>query len=217
MGNELRAKTLKSSNPNFLFLISYLQPMHIEYEATFTKINKDQMRQKLKKIGAKLIKPEFLMKRVVFHPPKQIKNGWMRVRDEGDKITMSLKIIMGSKITDQKEIELIIDDLENGCNFLEAIGARQKSYQETKRELWRLDNCEITIDTWPGLKPFVEIEGKSENGVKKVAKKLGFNWQDAYFGATDEIYERELGIPMNVINNETPEITFKNPPKKYKK
>jgi adenylate cyclase class 2 len=190
--------------------------MNIEYEATFTKINKDQMRQKLKEAGAKLIKPEFLMKRVVFHPPQEIKNGWMRVRDESDKITLGLKIITGSKITDQKEIELVIDDFEEGCKFLEAIGARRKSYQETKREHWHYNGCEITIDTWPGLQPFVEIESDHEKIVKKVSEKLGFNWQDAYFGATDEIYERELGIPRDIINNQTPEITFKNPPKKYK-
>jgi adenylate cyclase class 2 len=213
------AKTYWPKNfpiPYFLFLITYFQPMHIEYEATFTQINKDQMRKKLKDLGAKLIKPEFLMKRVVFHPPQEIKNGWMRVRDEGDKITLSLKIVSGKKITNQKEIELVIDDFNKGCKFLEAIGARKKSYQETKREYWHFNGCEITIDTWPGLKPLVEIEGPNEKIVKGVSEKLGFKWQDAYFGATDEIYERELGIPMNVINNETPEITFKNPPKARK-
>ena len=191
--------------------------MNIEYEATFTQINKNQMRQKLKSIGAKLIKTEFLMKRVVFHPPQQIKNSWMRVRNEGDKITMSLKIVTGKKITDQKEIELVIDDFEEGCKFLEAIGARRKSYQETKREHWHYKNCEITLDTWPGLKPLIEIEGPNENIVKKVSEKIGFDWQDAFFGAAGDIYQKELGIPLDIINNKTPEATFKNPPKPYKK
>ncbi len=191
--------------------------MNIEYEATFTQINKGGIRKKLQDIEAKLIKPEFLMKRVVFHPPKHIKNGWMRVRDEGDKITLGLKVIEGNKITDQKEIELVINDLNEGFKLLEAIGARKKSYQETKRELWHLDGLEITIDTWPGLQPLIEIEGKNEEKVKKTATKLGFNWQEAVFGATDEIYERELGIPKKIINQQTPEITFENPPKKYKK
>ncbi|MCX6746313.1 MAG: CYTH domain-containing protein [Candidatus Parcubacteria bacterium] len=191
--------------------------MNIEYEATFTKINKNKMHQKLKNLGARLIKPEFLMKRVVFIPPKKIKNGWMRVRDEGDKITMSLKIVHGKKITAQKEIELIIDDFENGCNFLESIGAKRKSYQETKRELWHLNDVEITLDTWPGLKPVIEIEGKNEQDVKAVAEKLDFDWSKAIFDSIDYVYEQELGIPREVINNQTPEATFKNPPKPYKK
>lgn len=37
--------------------------MDIEYEATFLDINKDKIRQKLKGIGAELIKPEFMQKR----------------------------------------------------------------------------------------------------------------------------------------------------------
>ena len=175
------------------------------------------MRQKLKAIGAKLIKPEFLMKRIVFIPPKKIKNGWMRVRDEGDKITMSLKIVGGKKITGQKEIELVIDDFNEGCKLLEAIGAKRKSYQETKRELWHFKDVEITLDTWPGLKPIIEIEGKNEQEVKATAEKLDFDWSKAIFDSIDYVYEQELGIPRKVINNQTPEATFKNPPKPYKK
>ena len=47
--------------------------MEIEYEATFTNINKGEMKKMLKKVGAKLIKSEFLMKRVVFFPPNNAK------------------------------------------------------------------------------------------------------------------------------------------------
>ncbi len=191
--------------------------MNIEYEATFTKINKDEIRKKLKEVGAKLIRPEFLMKRHVYQPPINIEEGWLRVRDEGDKITMALKQMTGTKITDQKELELTVDNYDTACRLLEAIGCYGKSYQETLREIWELDNLQLTIDTWPGLQPILEIEGENENEVKKTAKKLGFNWQDAIFWSADEIYERELGIPREIINNHTPEITFKNPPKPYKK
>lgn len=192
--------------------------MNIEYEATFTKIDKDQMRQKLKQAGATLIRPEFLMKRYCFLPPKFIhEEAWLRVRDEGDKTTMALKIMEGKKITDQKEVELVIDDFQKGYEFLKALQCKQIAYQETKREIWHLNNVEITIDTWPGLQPVLEIEGPNEDSVKSVAEKLGFNWHNAIFFSIDEIYERELGIPREIINTQTPEITFKNPPKPYKK
>jgi len=190
--------------------------MHIEYEATFTKINKNKMRQKLKSIGTKLIKPEFLMRRHVYQPPIKLKEGWLRVRDEGDKITMALKQMTDKKITGQKELELVVDNYDTACKLLETIGCKNKSYQETLREIWHYKNVEITIDTWPGLKPILEIEGKNEKEVKKVAAKLGFKWEDAIFWSADEIYERELGIPREIINNQTPEITFKNPPRARK-
>ncbi len=191
--------------------------MNIEYEATFTQIDKEEIRERLKKSDAKLIRPEFLMKRVPFSPPKDIGNAWLRVRDEGDKITMSLKMITGNKITDQKEWQIEINNFDEGCKLLEALGAKKKSYQESLREIWHLDDTEICIDTWPGLKPLVEIEGKNEKDVESVAKKLGFNWQDALFCAADKVYEQELGIPKDVIDNQTSEITFKNPPKPFKK
>src|SRR4030042_1295776 len=82
--------------------------MNIEYEATFYPINKNQMRLKLKKTGAKLIKKEFLMKRTVFNPPIPIKEGWLRVRNEGDKITMSLKVM---KVKIPKKLKLFLNHL----------------------------------------------------------------------------------------------------------
>lgn len=191
--------------------------MNIEYEATFTKVNKNEIRERLEKVGAKLIKPEFLMKRIPFRPPKDIGNAWLRVRDEGDKTTMSLKMITGNKITDQKEWQIEINNFDEGCKMLEALGAKRKSYQESLREIWDLDGVEICIDTWPGLKPLLEIEGDNKEVVMNAAEKLGFNWQDALFCAADKVYEQELGIPKDVIDNQTPEITFKNPPKPFKK
>ena len=52
--------------------------MDIEYEATFVNINKDEIRKRLKNSGAKLIKPEFLQKRVVFYTPNLLyKYSWV--------------------------------------------------------------------------------------------------------------------------------------------
>ncbi|MFH1866591.1 MAG: class IV adenylate cyclase, partial [Patescibacteria group bacterium] len=147
--------------------------MQIEFEAKFTKIDKEKLRGKLKAIGAKLVRPEFLMKRVVFDPPVKIKGGWLRVRDDGQKVYLSLKVVDGSGIKDQKEIEVEIGDFSMGCKILESIGARRKAYQETKREMWKLSEVEFDIDTWPGLNPFLEIEGENEKQVKDVANKLG--------------------------------------------
>ena len=44
--------------------------MKIEYEATFTDINKDEIRERLEKAGAVLRRPEFLQKRGTFRLPE---------------------------------------------------------------------------------------------------------------------------------------------------
>ncbi len=194
--------------------------MGIEYEATFIKIDKEEIRERLKKAEAKLVKPEFLQKRVVFNLPNGYDgHSWVRVRDEKDKITMSYKEINGKNIEDQKEINLVINDFENGVKFLEIVGCYKKSYQETKREIWELYGVEICIDEWPFLEPFVEIEGKSEKEVKAVSEKLGFDYSKALFCATTLIYSMKYNIPCEVIDNEIPKIVFdmENPFFKFKK
>jgi adenylate cyclase class 2 len=192
--------------------------MNIEYEATFTSIDKQDMRERLKDAGAQRMRPEFLQKRVVFHLPKghEITGGWARVRDEGDKITMSVKIVDGNAITDQKEVCLTIDDFHQGRTLLNMMGAQEKAYQETKRELWELDGVEVTIDEWPFLEPFVEVEGGSEEAVRSVAEKLGFAWEYARFCAVGTLYAEKYGLEEDVINNQTPKIVFdmENPFKK---
>lgn len=185
--------------------------MQIEYEATFANVDKDEIRERLKSVGAKLIKPEFMQKRRNFNLPKgnEIAGGWMRVRNEGDKITMSLKVVNDNlKIDDQKEICIKVDSFENAQDLLLAIGCTKKAYQESKRELWELDGVEVCIDEWPYLEPFVEIEGASEEAVKNVAKKIGFDYSEALFGAVDAQYEMKYGISKRTVNDEIFEITF---------
>ncbi len=184
--------------------------MYIEYEATFTDISKDEIRERLHSLGAKLIRPEFLQKRVVFNLPSghEIEGGWVRVRDEGDKITMSLKIVNGKEITDQKEICLEVSDLKQAVEMMKMIGCQEKAFQESKRELWNMDGTEITIDEWPFLEPFVEVEGSSEEVVKNVSDRLGFDWKKAKFCAVGTLYSEKYSIPESVINRETPLITF---------
>lgn len=184
--------------------------MYTEFEATYTEIDKDEVRTKLKEVGAELIKKEFLQKRTVFNLPKghEIKGGWLRVRDEGGKITMSLKVVDGDKIENQKEIELIVDDFESAVSLLKTIGCKNKAYQETKRELWELDNVEITIDEWPFLPPFIEVESDSEEKVKSVSEKLGFDYSEAKFCAVDTLYAEKYKITEDRINNHTPRIVF---------
>lgn len=184
--------------------------MDIEYEATFPNVDKASIRQKLADAGAILRRPEYLQKRTTFSFPSghELKGGWARVRDEGDKITMSVKVVNGTKITDQRESCLTIHSFTEGVEFLKLLGCQEKAYQETKRELWVLDGVEITIDEWPFLEPFVEIEGPSEAEVKAVAEKVGFTWAEAKFCVVGTLYEKKYNIPEDIINNHTPKIVF---------
>ena len=134
-----------------------------EFEAKYLNIDKEAMRVKLKNIDATLVRPTFLQKRVVLGLPSghEIKGGRFRVRDEGDKITLSLKVVdkAGINIDSQKEISFAVSDFDKTVLLLTSIGCQKKAYQENKRELWKLGQVEVTIDEWPFLDPYVEIEG----------------------------------------------------------
>lgn len=183
--------------------------MNIEYEAKFLNIDKDDIRHRLLTAGALLIRPEYLQRRIPFYLPGDAAsvNNWLRVRDEGDKITLSYKSVDGDKIHNQQEICIVVDNFDNAVELLKQIGCKPKSYQETKRELWRLDNVEITIDEWPFLEPFLEVEGESEDAVRNVSEKIGFDYEKAVFGAVGKLYVMKYGVPMEQINS-TDKIVF---------
>lgn len=193
--------------------------MNTEYEATFANVDKKQMRRRLEDAGARLVKKEFLQRRWTFNFPAghEIAGGWARVRDEGDKITMSIKINNGGKIHHQKEYQLTVDNFQEAKKFLLLAGFTVKSYQETKREIWTLDDAEITIDEWPFLEPLVEVEGRSQKAVQSVCRKLGFDYREAVFGPITLLYQKKYDLPAEIINNQIPKITFKmkNPLKNY--
>ncbi|MGB5049673.1 MAG: CYTH domain-containing protein [Caldilineaceae bacterium] len=176
--------------------------MNIEYEATFTNIEKDDIRERLKTAGAVLVRPEYLQRRIPFFLPNKedAENSWLRVRDEGDKVTLSLKTIDGKNIENQKELCLEVNSFNDAVELLESIGCVRKSYQETKRELWTLDGVEITLDEWPFLEPFVEVEGRSEDSVRVVSEKLGFDYSKALFCAVGDLYVLKYGIHPDKIN-----------------
>jgi len=187
--------------------------MNIEFEATFPDISIDEFISKLQNYGAKLIKPRTLYKRVTFNFPNHDpdKFQWVRVRDEGDVITTTIKEFLGQGIEAQKEIELIIDSFDSGVAYLKKLGCQEKAYQETYRQIWKLDNVHIMIDEWPYLEPFVEIEGSSEEEVAALSEKLGFNYEDALFGGVTDQYAHKYNVSHERINDNTARITFEDP------
>jgi adenylate cyclase, class 2 len=190
--------------------------MQQEIEAKFLNIDIATMRDKLKKAGATLEHPMRLMRRVVvdYQDRRLQKEGsaWVRVRDEGDKVTLTYKTSIENKFGGASEIEVTVSDYEKTIAIFKAIGLKIHTNQETRRETWKLDGAEVVIDEWPWLNPFIEIEAPSENVVKSVAKKLGFDWKDAVFGSVTTAYRLQYqDITADERISVIPEIKFNLP------
>lgn len=190
--------------------------MEVEFEVKFYPINKEQVRKKLKLLEAKLIHPERKMRRAIadIRVNPQLKCDYIRVRDEGNAVRFSAKTHAEEtgKITDQKEIDVEVSNYDKTINILKNAGLIFNSYQETLRETWELDSAKIEIESWPGIKPRLEIEADSEESVKDMAEKLGFDWSKKIITAMPEIYSRVFNISLDEALELMSDLTFENNP-----
>ncbi len=157
--------------------------MNTEFEVKFVDAHHDEVREKLRELGAVLEQPLRLMKRAIIETPAlKTKNAFLRVRDEGHRVTLTYKQFTELSIDGAKEHEIVVSDFQATIALLEAAGLPYSSFQESKRETWTIDGAEVVLDEWPWLNPYIEIEGDSEQHVQDIATKLGYEWSAAVFG-----------------------------------
>ncbi len=171
--------------------------MQAEIEVKFCDVDIDDVRERLKKAGAVCEQPMRLMRRALIEEEHHAaENMFIRIRDEGDKVTLCLKkktkSLEESTIDSTFEIETTVGDFDKTIEIFKVAGWHYITYQESKRETWKLGDVEIVIDEWPWLNPMIEIEAASKDLVKDAARTLGFDWSDAVFGSVDVLYNREF-------------------------
>ena len=180
--------------------------MNHEIEAQFLNIDKTAIRQKLKDVGGVCTQPEIKMKRIIFDAgPHQ----FIRVRDEGNKIVMTYKNVENDKdILGTREVNIVVDDYDRAVELMKHTGLAVKAHQETLREEWELNGCELCIDTWPWIPSFIEIEGPTADQVWATADLLDLDKTAAKFGSVDSTYQHYYGVDCDTVNLATPVITF---------
>ena len=178
--------------------------MQAEIEAKWINIDVELLRKKLIEVGAELMQSERLMKRQTFDfPDKRLDKigGWVRIRDEGDKVTMSYKQLNDRTVNGTKEVSIVVNNFDEANNLLISIGLESKSFQETKRESWKLGDSQIEIDTWPWIPSFVEIESANEDELKSVANTLGLDFSKALHGSVEPAYQAVYDVSDAEINS----------------
>lgn len=167
-----------------------------EFEIKFLDINSTEIEQKLLSLGAQKV-ADYHYRRIVFDYSdfRLDKQGaWLRLRDEGEKITLTFKQRLGDQIhtlagdSGMFERETEVKDFDATREILLKTGLVEKMYQENKRTRYILDGVECDIDTWPLLNPYLEIEGDSWDKVYATAEKLGFKREDAKIFSANQIY-----------------------------
>jgi len=145
--------------------------MKTEYEVRVLEIDKEKMVETLESLGAKKI-GDWHQKRYVYDIIPKDDNSWIRLRTNGIKTTLTFKCVKSKTIDGTKEAEVEVSDFEETNIILEQMGHHNRGFQENKRIQYILDCVEIDIDTWPNIPTYLEIEGKDEESVKNIIKKL---------------------------------------------
>lgn len=192
------------------------KPVYEEIEVKFLNIDPKKIQQKLLKLGAKKVFEKTYRRKIYDHPDLRLdqKGAWVRLRDEGEKITLTFKQRLGIKDNEGnddgvEEIEFEVSDFDKAQIFLERIELKEKGYQENKRIRYMLGNIEVDIDYWPLLNPYLEIEAKSWKDIDKAIKLLELNPKDKKIFSTMQVYKL-VGINTNDYHT----ITFEKQLKK---
>ncbi len=186
-------------------LFNEQQGSAIEFEYRYIDFSKIDIINKLKTNGG-VKKGTHLFKVMVFSHPNKKKIAYIRVRDEGFRITMTYKIHKGEF---PEEYEVQIDNFETGVKILENLGCKKKYYYEKIREIWNLDkfNSEIVFDTNPGRIDIMEIESNNLTNLNSCAELLGLSNTLRNNFADDELYLQHFGIDMTKKKGD---LTFKS-------
>lgn len=183
--------------------------MPLEIEAKFLNVDAAKVRAMLGAQGFACTHPERLMRRYTFLLSETVGNldgsKWGRVRDEGDRITMTYKHAFDrSRVDGTEEVEFEVSDFEAAVAFMGKLGFENRLYQENTRETWQKNGVEVTINAWPALAPLVEVEAADEASVRQVSADLGFDFGTAMFGGVGSIYKQCNGWDMDFVH----ELTF---------
>jgi len=171
----------------------------------------------LRGAGFKCVTPMRLMRRAIIdYADRRLQvgtpNSYIRVRDEGDKVTLTYKQFASLSIDGAQEIEVVTSSFEDTIKIFTQVGLEVVSLQESKRETWKSDTCEVVLDEWPWLDPYIEIEAATETEVREVASRLGLDWSVAKFGDVMVAYRDQYPyLNETQTVGKVPKVLFDSP------
>ena len=175
-----------------------MERKEVEIRLTNKDIKMSLLKKKLREMGAKIKQKERIFYYINYYHPLKKDDFYIRVRDEGEIITMTVKTNLKNKYVDEYEIN--INNFDEADKILRLLGCKKHYEIHKLREKWGYGKCkEIVFDTYPAAEPYVEIECNNEKEIKDVLKKLGLNTNlNNYLGNSHvkNFYLNEYGISV---------------------
>jgi len=170
--------------------------MNTEFEIKVLDINTDHVQTALQKAGFE-DRGTVQFRRYVYDLDN--KDAWIRLRTDGHKTTLTYKLFISDSIDGVKELEITVDDFEKTNELLNILGYKPRVYQENSRHLFVKDNSEVSIDAWPHIPPYLEIESKDKDSVKVMLQELELQDSRTTSETTAKVYQL-YGLDIDSYN-----------------
>ena len=174
----------------------------IEYEGKILDVDPDAIHNRILDTGGRFL-GEALQRRLVFDVTPGDVSRWIRHRDNGTTVTLATKHIHHDGLDGTEEHEVTVSDFDETHRLLQAMGFTAKSSQESRRSSYSLHGADVSVDQWPLIAAYAEVEGTSREHVVEVAALLGFA-EDHLTGVNTTAVYRQRGIDLTVI----PDLRF---------
>lgn len=156
--------------------------MAIEIEAKMRIDGMEEITQRLRAEGASYVGTVTERNTYFDTPEASLKSAdeGLRVRTELQPHDNSTRVVVTYKgprqagpFKTRREIEFTVSDADAAESLFDALHYIKVLTFEKRRQTWRLDHCEVVLDTLPELGHFLEIEGPGEAAVDVVRRRLG--------------------------------------------
>ena len=161
-----------------------------EHEIDILEIDRQEATKRLRQLGA-VYKGHLQYRRIEFLLGGKVgsKHSWGRVRTDGRKTTITVKRFRGKHLP-MDEHEIVTDNFEEAVKLMSRMTRSRIFYFENERDRYELDGATITLDKWPRVPLFMEIESRSMGHAKELYKKLGIKGEMVGNATIDSIFKR---------------------------
>ena len=178
--------------------------MPLEYEYSFYDFDKKNIVSKIKSMNFKH-KGTYLFRVQIFIHPLNKEKTYIRVRDEGHRITLTHKLLSDTNFEDETEVN--VDNFDTTVELLLKLGCTKKYYYEKIREIWFHKNGEVVFDTNPGNIERMEVEATSKKDLNAILKSLELDSkmhdkQDKYLELFGIIIPKNIDLQFKTLKKD---------------
>ena len=138
----------------------------IETEAKI-RLSQEEFQELYQRLGS----PDFVLQKNWGY---YLEDGFLRVREEGDKKYVTLKRSnKGERYNSREELEVEVSDATIARDIFKVLGFDEHYYSK-RRSTKEIDGLVVCLDEISGLGYFVEIEGE-EKGIAQILASFGLS------------------------------------------